>query len=78
MARARSPNRDNAFLIYKENKGVIFIIVMAGVLLDRLINKGDFMFRNLVFFFYIENEGISLLENGTALGLKVRNKLKDR
>jgi hypothetical protein len=33
--------------------------------------------RTAVIFFYIANEGVSLLENATAIGLPVPDKLKD-
>ena len=45
--------------------------------LDRLMNTGTWIFRTLVCYFYIANEGISLLENCAALGLKVPDKLKE-
>ncbi len=35
------------------------------------------MFRTLIAYFYIANEGISLLENCSQLGLPVPNKLKE-
>ena len=35
------------------------------------------MFRTLVCYFYIANEGISLLENAGNLGLPIPDKLKE-
>ena len=58
-------------------KAVIFIVLIVAVALDRLMNTGTWVFRTLVCYFYIANEGISLLENCAALGLKVPDKLKD-
>lgn len=58
-------------------KAMIFIVLIVAVMLDRLLNTGSWMFRTLVCYFYIANEGISLLENGAALGLPVPEKLKD-
>ncbi|WP_048571173.1 phage holin family protein [Clostridium cylindrosporum] len=52
-------------------KGVILIVLIVAVLLDRLLNTGTWVFRTLVCFFYIANEGISLLENCAGLGLKL-------
>ncbi|MEF9952183.1 MAG: phage holin family protein [Clostridium sp.] len=58
-------------------KAVIFVVLIVAVLLDRLLNTGNWVFRTLVCFFYIANEGISLLENCAGLGLKIPDKLKD-
>ena len=35
------------------------------------------MLRTAVIFFYISNEGVSLLENAAHLGLPIPSKLKD-
>ncbi|WP_124046036.1 phage holin family protein [Clostridium perfringens] len=58
-------------------KAMIFIVLIVAVMLDRLLNTGNWMFRTLVCYFYIANEGISLLENGAALGLPIPIRLKD-
>ncbi|GAA0735486.1 phage holin family protein [Clostridium oceanicum] len=58
-------------------KVVIFIVLIVAVMLDRLLNMGNWMFRSLVAYFYIANEGISLLENCTQLGVPVPEKLKE-
>ena len=58
-------------------KTVIFVVLIVAVLLDRLLNTGTWVFRTLVCYFYIANEGISLLENCAGLGLPIPNKLKD-
>lgn len=44
-------------------KTVIFIVLIVAVLLDRLLNTGAWVFRTVICYFYIANEGISLLEN---------------
>jgi toxin secretion/phage lysis holin len=44
-------------------KATIIIVLIVAVLLDRLLNKGTWVFRTLVCYFYITNEGISLLKN---------------
>jgi len=46
-------------------------------MLDRLINTGSWVFRTLVCYFYIANEGISILENCAQLGLPIPDKLKE-
>ena len=58
-------------------KAVIFIVLIIAVALDRLMNTGNWVFRTLVCYFYIANEGLSLIENCGALGLPIPDKLKD-
>lgn len=58
-------------------KFLILAIVMIAVLLDRLLNTGTWVFRTLACYFYIANEGISILENAVILGLKVPGQLKE-
>ena len=58
-------------------KTVIFIVLIVAVLLDRLLNTGHWVFRTLICYFYIANEGISLLENCAGLGLPIPEKLKE-
>lgn len=58
-------------------KCVIFAILIVAVMLDRLLNTGNWVFRSLVCYFYIANEGISILENASELGAPVPSKLKN-
>lgn len=58
-------------------KAVIFVVLIVAVLLDRLLNTGNWVFRTLICYFYIANEGISLLENCAGLGLPIPEKLKE-
>lgn len=58
-------------------KCLILIVLIVAVLLDRLINEGTWVFRTLVAYFYIANEGISILENAARLGLPLPEKLID-
>ena len=58
-------------------KCVIFVVLIVAVLLDRLLNTGTWVFRTLVCYFYIANEGISLLENCAGLGLPIPEKIKE-
>lgn len=58
-------------------KAMIFIVLIVAVMLDRLLNTGTWIFRTLTCYFYIANEGISLLENGATLGVPIPDKLKD-
>ena len=57
-------------------KVLIFALVGVGHIIDsQLIGSGDAI-RTAVIFFYISNEGISLLENATSIGLPIPEKLK--
>ncbi|SQB24261.1 toxin secretion/phage lysis holin [Clostridium perfringens] len=58
-------------------KCVILIILIVAVMLDRLLNTGSWMFRTMVAYFYIANEGISLLENCASLGVPIPEGLKN-
>ena len=58
-------------------KFMILVILIVAVMLDRLMNTGTWVFRTLVCYFYIANEGISLLEIVSNLGVKIPVKLKD-
>lgn len=58
-------------------KGTILIVLIIAVLLDRLLNEGTWVFRTLVCYFYIANEGISILENIAVLNVPFPQKLKD-
>lgn len=58
-------------------KGGILIVLIIGVSLDRLLNDGSWVFRTLVAYWYIANEGISLLENLGAIGVPIPPKILD-
>jgi toxin secretion/phage lysis holin len=59
-------------------KVAIFLVVGVGHLIDfYLLGSAGAPLRTAVIFFYIANEGISLLENATVIGLPVPEKLKD-
>lgn len=57
-------------------KLLIILILIGAVMLDRMMSNGTWVFRTLVCYFYIANEGISLLENAGNLGLPIPEKLK--
>ncbi|MDH5092506.1 phage holin family protein [Clostridium perfringens] len=57
-------------------KGLILIVLLVAVMLDRLLGNGTWMFRTMIAYFYITNEGISILENCAALGVPIPEKLK--
>lgn len=58
-------------------KVLIFLLVGIANILDvQVIGTGSVL-RTAVIFFYIFNEGVSLLENAGHLGLPIPQKLKD-
>lgn len=58
-------------------KALIIVILIMAVCLDRLLGNEGWVIRTLVCYFYIANEGISLVENAGNLGLPIPQKLKD-
>ena len=57
-------------------KVLIFLIVGAAHILDLYVIKTGSILRTAVIFFYISNEGVSLVENSAHLGLPVPKKIK--
>ncbi len=58
-------------------KVLIFALVGIGHILDtHVIGSGSVM-RIAIIFFYISNEGVSIIENAVHIGLPVPQKLKD-
>lgn len=56
---------------------LIFLLVGIANILDvQVIGTGSVL-RTAVIFFYLSNEGVSLLENAAHLGLPVPEKMKD-
>ena len=58
-------------------KVVIFILVGIAHVLDVNVIATGSILRTAVIFFYLSNEGVSLLENAAHLGLPVPEKLKE-
>ena len=57
-------------------KVLIFILVGIGNILDVYVLGGTGVLRMAVIFFYLSNEGVSLLENAAHLGLPIPERLK--
>lgn len=57
-------------------KIMIFIIVGIANLCDKNLVQNQAMIRSAIIFFYIANEGLSILENSIAIGLPIPEKLK--
>lgn len=58
-------------------KVLIFTLVGIAHIIDMQVIKAGSVLRTAVIFFYLSNEGVSLLENAAHLGLPIPNKLKD-
>ena len=58
-------------------KVVIFALVAVGHIVDTHVIQNGSVIRTAVIFFYLSNEGISILENASLIGLPVPQKLKD-
>ncbi len=57
-------------------KVLIFALVGIGHILDTQVIGAGGVLRTAVIFFYLSNEGVSLIENAAHLGLPVPTKLK--
>lgn len=57
-------------------KVLIFLLVGIANILDIHVIDSGSVLRTAVIFFYISNEGVSLLENAAHLGLPVPEKIK--
>lgn len=57
-------------------KVLIFLLVGVANILDVQVIETGCVLRTAVIFFYISNEGVSLLENAAYLGLPVPEKIK--
>ena len=58
-------------------KIIIFLLVGIAHILDVTMIATGSVLRTAVIFFYLSNEGVSLLENAAHLGLPIPEKLKD-
>lgn len=57
-------------------KVLIFVLVGIGNIVDVYVMGEAGILRTAVIFFYLSNEGVSLLENSAHLGLPIPEKLK--
>ncbi|OLS02254.1 phage holin family protein [Tissierella creatinophila] len=58
-------------------KMLIFIFVGVGHTIDFYILKNGSAVRTAVIFFYLSNEGLSILENSSKIGLPIPNSLRN-
>lgn len=66
-------------------KGLMMLVVLVGALLDKAMGTETSVFRDMVIWFYLANEGLSLLENLALAGvpfparlLKALEQLKEK
>ena len=52
-------------------KATIFLVVILAVQLDRITGNAAGVFRTATAFFFISNEGLSILENVGEMGVKL-------
>jgi toxin secretion/phage lysis holin len=57
-------------------KVLIFILVGIGHIIDCYIIEKGGAIRTAIIFFYLSNEGLSILENAALVGLPIPEKLK--
>ncbi len=58
-------------------KVVIFSLVAVVHIIDTRIIQNGSVLRTAVIFFYLSNEGISIMENAALVGLPIPKKLRD-
>lgn len=58
-------------------KVLIFLLVGIAQIIDVQVLGQEGIIRTAVIFFYLSNEGVSLLENAGHLGLPIPTQLKD-
>ncbi len=58
-------------------KVIIFLLVAVANTVDAHVIGAGNVARTAVVFFYISNEGISILENASVIGLPIPKKLKE-
>lgn len=58
-------------------KILIFSLVAIGHIIDKNVIGDGSVIRTAVIFFYLSNEGVSILENAAHIGLPIPQKLKD-
>lgn len=58
-------------------KGLMMLMVLMAALLDSALGGENAVFRGLMVWFYIANEGLSILENLTLAGVPFPQRLRD-
>lgn len=58
-------------------KGVILLAILVAAQLDRVMPEGTQIFRSAMIFFYVANEGLSIIENMGIIGVPVPEFVKN-
>lgn len=58
-------------------KGMMLLVVLIGTLLDGALGLDNAMCRDAVCWFYVANEGLSLIENLNLIGVPFPQKIKE-
>ena len=58
-------------------KAFIILIVLLATMLDRALNTGSMVFQMATVFYYLANEGISILENAALMGVSFPPAIKN-
>lgn len=58
-------------------KGLMLLMVLMAALLDRALGADAAVFRGLMVWFYIANEGLSILENLSLAGVPFPQRIRD-
>ena len=58
-------------------KGLMLMVVLVATLLDGALNLGTQMCRDAACWFYVANEGLSIIENMNLIGVPFPEKLKE-
>lgn len=80
----RSPKTDGGGLSSKvgfvgiARKGFIMLIVLVATQLDRAISNSNMVFQTATVFYYIANEGLSILENADLMGVPFPAFIRER
>ena len=79
MLKAVAEKKLSSAIGFKEicKKVCIFTLVGVANVLDTHIIGSGCVLRSAVIFFYISNEGISIIENAARMGLPVSQKLQN-
>ena len=57
-------------------KAIMIILVGLATLVDRALGNEAMVFQSALVFYYIANEGLSILENAALLGVRFPDKLR--
>lgn len=57
-------------------KGFIMLLILLATMLDRAIGNETMVFQTSLVFYYIANEGLSVLENAALMGVRFPEKIR--